>query len=79
MFIIKVYIPVTRVWVARIMSGVPFGAQMAWLSSNKTGMPFDKIRVAPVTQLAVTHGLGAPETLNGHPATTYGAGCITMG
>ena len=52
---------------------------MAWLSSNKTGMPFDKIRVEPVTQLAVTHGLGAPETLNGHPATTYGAGCITMG
>jgi len=55
------------------------GAQIAWLSSSKTGIPLESIRVAPVTQLAVMHGLGAPETLKGQPATTYGAGCMTMG
>lgn len=55
------------------------GAQMAWLSSSKTGKPLESMRVAPVTQLAVTHGLGAPETLNGQPATMYGVGCITIG
>ncbi|MBK9014743.1 MAG: hypothetical protein IPM82_12045 [Saprospiraceae bacterium] len=37
------------------------------------------IRVAAVTQLAVTQGEGAPEILKRQPATVYGAGCITMG
>jgi hypothetical protein len=36
-------------------------------------------RTAPVIQLAVTHGEGAPEILKAHPATTKGAGCVTIG
>jgi hypothetical protein len=27
----------------------------------------------------VTHGTGAPETLNGHAAIVYGAACVTIG
>ena len=57
------YIPVTLVCVTVIISGVPLGTQMAWLSKSKTGNPFDVIRVAAVTQLAVTQGDGAPETI----------------
>src|SRR3954469_6766694 len=63
-------IAVTRVWVARISSGVPFGAQTAWLSSKINGWPFEVTRVAAVTHWAVTQGTGAPETLNGQPAIT---------
>jgi hypothetical protein len=62
------HIPVTRVWVTVIISGVPLGAQIAWLSKRSTGTPLDKTRVAALTHCAVTHGLGAPEMLNGQPA-----------
>ena len=31
------------------MSGVPVGAQIAWLSNNNKGWPFDVMRVAAVT------------------------------
>ena len=61
------------------MSGVPFGAQIAWLSNNNTGIPPTKTRVAAVTHWPVTHGTGDPETLNGHPATAYGAGIVATG
>jgi len=62
-----------------MISGVPLGTQIAWLSSNKTGIPLDVTRVAAVTQLAVTQGDGAPDTLNAQPATAKGAGIVTMG
>jgi hypothetical protein len=73
------HIPVTLVCVARIITGVPFGAQTAWLSNNKTGIPLEITLVAALTHWAVIHGLGAPETLNGHPATINGAGNVTIG
>ena len=63
-----------------INNGVPVGVQMAWLSSNNTGCPFDMTRVAPVIHCAVTHG---PFPAEGggiaHPATVYGLSCITIG
>jgi hypothetical protein len=62
------YIPFTRTWVATIDTGVPFGAQTAWLSWSSTGMPIERTRTAPVTHCAVTHGTGDPETLKGQPA-----------
>lgn len=63
--------PVTRVCVTVIISGVPLGTQMAWLSSNRTGMPLEVILVAAVTQLAVTHGNGLPAgVVKGQAATT---------
>jgi hypothetical protein len=71
---IKNYIPITRGCVTAIINGVPFGAHIAWLSMSNTGMPKDLTRIAPVTHWAVTHGTGDPDTLNGQPATTYGAG-----
>ena len=74
-----IYIPVTLVCVTVIISGVPLGTQMAWLSNNKTGNPLDVMRVAAVTQFAVTQGDGAPEILKAHPATTKGAGKVTIG
>ena len=62
---------VTRICVARISSGVPVGAQIAWLSSKSSGCPFEVTRVADVMNWAVTHG---PFPLGGggnvHPATT---------
>ena len=61
------------------MSGVPFGAQMAWLSCRSTGIPLALTRVAAVTHCAVTHGEGLLLTLNGQPAMVYGAGWVTMG
>ena len=52
-------------------SGVPVGAQMAWLSSSSTGCPFDVTRVAAVTHCAVTHGpLAAGGGGSAQPATT---------
>jgi hypothetical protein len=32
-----------------MISGVPVGAQIAWLSSNNSGCPFEVMRVAAVT------------------------------
>jgi len=71
--------PVTRTWVARITSGVPLGAQSAWLSSNTRGCPFESTRVAAVVHCPVTHGDGAPLTLKGQAATVYGPGIVTVG
>jgi hypothetical protein len=63
------YIPVTLVWVIVISSGVPLGAQMAWLSNSNTGIPLEVMRVAAVTHWAVTHGSGLPTgVVNGHAA-----------
>src|SRR5262245_48414619 len=73
------HVPVTLTCVAAMISGVPFGAQIAWLSSSSNGWPLEVTRVAAVTHCAVTHGDGAPETLNAQPATTYGAAIITVG
>jgi hypothetical protein len=49
-------VPMTRVWVTTVCSGVPVGAQMAWLSNSKSGMPLESTRTEPVTYCAVTHG-----------------------
>jgi hypothetical protein len=76
---VDVHIAVTRVCVVTINSGVPFGAQRAWLSRSSTGCPFDVTRVAAVVHVAVTHGDGAPLTLNAQPATTYGAVIVVIG
>jgi len=63
-------VAVTLVCAAAISSGVPLGAQVAWLSCKSSGCPFDVTRVAADTQVAVMHGDGAPLTLKAHPATT---------
>lgn len=52
---------------------------VAWLSISNTGIPFDKTLVAATVHCAVTHGTGEPDTLNGQPATAYGAACVTIG
>jgi len=70
---------VTLSCVAKIMSGVPLGTQIAWLSSSKTGIPLEVTLAAAVTHWAVIQGTGEPDTLKGHPATTNGAGKVTMG
>jgi hypothetical protein len=65
------HIPFTRIWVTTMLSGVPVGAQIAWLSCNNTGMPPARTRVAAVTHWAVTQGPLAPGGGgNVHPATT---------
>lgn len=69
----------TRVCVARISIGVPFGTQVDWLSSNTSGWPFENSRVDPVIHCPVTHGDGAPLTLNGQPAIVYGGIVVTVG
>src|SRR5262245_13439981 len=72
--------PVTRVCVTAMISGVPVGAQIAWLSSNNNGWPFEMTRVAAVTNCAVTHGpLAAGGGGSAQPATTYGVGSVTVG
>jgi hypothetical protein len=76
---VDVHVAVTLVCVATIASGVPFGAHTARLSRSTRGWPSDSTRVAPVTQVAVTHGDGAPLTLNAQPATAYGAVMVTAG
>jgi hypothetical protein len=38
-----------RIWLATMSNGVPVGAQMAWLSKQSNGCPFDVTRVAAVT------------------------------
>jgi hypothetical protein len=64
------YIPVTLVCVATISSGVPLGVQIAWLSSKRTGIPLEVMRVAAVTHWAVTQGNGLPAgVVNGQAAT----------
>jgi hypothetical protein len=72
-------IPCTLVWVAVMVTGVPFGAQTAWLSWSRTGAPRERTRVAPLTHCATTHGAGAPETVKGHPVTVCGALIVVNG
>jgi hypothetical protein len=55
-----VHIPLTRICVTAGINGVPVGAQIAWLSSSKSGTPLLNTRVAEVTYCAVTHGPLAP-------------------
>jgi hypothetical protein len=70
----------TRVCVTMVSSGVPVGAQIAWLSKSNNGCPFDVTRVAAVTYCAVTQG---PFAASGggkvHPAITYGEVIATVG
>jgi len=71
---------VTRVCVITISSGIPVGAQMAWLLCTTSGCPLDNTRVVPVTHTAVTQGpLAAGGGGSAHPATTYGAVISTVG
>jgi hypothetical protein len=71
---------VTRVWVTAMMSGVPVGAQIAWLLCTSNGCPLDVTRVVPITHCAVTQGpLAAGGGGSAQPATTYGAVIVTVG
>ena len=73
-------VAVTRVCVAATISGVPVGAQIAWLSNSSKGWPLEVTRTADVTNCAVTQGpLPAGGGGNAHPATTYGALKVTVG
>jgi len=56
MIVHRSYIPVTRVCVAKINSGVPVGAQIAWLLNTTSGCPFDSTRVDPTIHCAVRQG-----------------------
>jgi hypothetical protein len=74
------YVAVARVWVPVMMSGVPVGAQMAWLANTSNGWPLEVTRVAAVTHCAVTQGpLAAGGGGRAHPATTYGVLIATVG
>jgi hypothetical protein len=64
------HMPVTRVCVTVISSGVPVGAQIAWLSNSSSGCPFDVTRTAPVIHCAVTHGPLPPGGTKAQPAMT---------
>src|SRR5271170_241031 len=74
------HVAVTRVCVTVISSGVPVGAQIAWLESTTSGWPLEVTRTVPTIHCAVTHGpLAAGGGGNAHPATTYGGGIVTVG
>lgn len=63
-----------------IMSGVPVGAQIAWLSSKRPGWPATVTRVAAVTNCAVTQGpFAAGGGGSAQPATRYGEAIVTTG
>jgi hypothetical protein len=63
-----------------IISGVPVGAQMDVLDCTTSGWAFDKTRVDPAIQVAVTHGpLAAVGGGSVHPATAYGGTIVTVG
>jgi hypothetical protein len=74
MFIGVPQVPVTLVCVTTVISGVPVGTQIAWLSNSSSGCPVDVTRVDPITNCAVTQG---PFPAGGggiaQPATVYGA------
>ena len=62
------------------MTGVPVGAQVAWLSNNSNGCPFEVMRVAALVHCAVTQGpLAVGGGGNAQPATVYGAVIVTVG
>jgi len=59
---------------------VPVGTHNAWLSSSSSGCPLEVIRVAEVTNCAVTQGpFAAGGGGSAHPATTYGDAIVTVG
>src|SRR5579871_4929129 len=61
-------------------SGVPLGAQMAWLLSTTSGCPLDVTRVEPTSHCPLTQGpLAAGGGGRAQPATTYGAMIVTVG
>src|SRR5512141_1903619 len=63
-----------------MIKGVPVGAQIAWLLSTNSGIPFDNTRVVPVSHVAVMHGpFAAMGGGSAQPAITYGNGCWTVG
>src|SRR5689334_17361040 len=63
-----------------MISGVPVGAQIAWLSSSSSGWPLEVTRVAELTNCAVTHGpLPAVGGGSVQPAITYGLAMVTVG
>src|ERR1700741_2832288 len=74
------HVAVTWVCVEVIISGVPVGMQVAWLSSSSSGCPIDVTRVAAVVHCAVAHGGEVPLVIAGnvHPATEYGAAMVTV-
>jgi len=73
-------IPVTRVCVLMISSGVPVGTHVAWLSWSSTGCPSEVIWVAAVVNWAVAHGpLPAEGGGMEQPATVYGDAMVTIG
>src|ERR1700732_1795997 len=74
------HVPTTRVCVTAMIVGVPVGTQRAWLSNNRSGCPFDRIRTEPMMNCAVTHGpLPAGGGGDAQPAITYGVGSVTVG
>jgi hypothetical protein len=69
-----------RIWLATMSSGVPVGAQIAWLSKQSNGWPFEVTRVAAVTNCAVTQGpFAAGGGGSAQPATTQGPAMVTVG
>ena len=63
-----------------MISGVPVGAQIAWLLNTTNGCPFEVTRVEPTSHCAETHGpLAAGGGGNAQPATTYGPEIVTVG
>lgn len=69
-----------RVWQATAISGVPVGAQMAWLSWQSSGCPFEVTRVAELTNCALTQGPFAPGGGGRlQPATSHGPDIVTVG
>src|SRR6266446_3299269 len=70
---------VARVCVTVINSGVPLGAQIAWLLSTTNGCPLEVTRVEPTNHCAVTHGpFAAGGGGRAHTATAYGAAIVTV-
>jgi hypothetical protein len=54
--IIQIHVPFTLICVVTIFSPVPEGAQIAWLSWSRTGMPPAFTLVADVTHWPVKQG-----------------------
>jgi hypothetical protein len=69
-----------RVWQATMTSGVPVGAQIAWLSWHSSGCPFDVTRVAELVNCAVMHGpFAAGGGGSAQPAIIHGPDNATVG
>jgi hypothetical protein len=61
-----------------MLTPVPLGVQMAWLSCKSTGTPPTRTRVAAVTHWAMTQGMGLPAgVVKGQPTTLWGAFWVT--